>query len=482
METTCHNHIIICMRFIVSDNMQLSRKFGKWSYTHDSDVRTWSNGERLCLYFGYSIEGNLEELVAGDTNHIKNANGKFCVVVLWQDEMQVFVDYFCQTKVYYNTRNGLTVTNHIALLALTEHDIDHKSIKQFEDGWNDNERLYACKDSHNMEYMQKWNRFSSDSTVFHATSSIPQNFMLEHKGSTHINRIHYTQEDNLKAFETKLDWSTDQLEDEIHRCMEQHSAVIKREYNNICSSVSEGIDSTLQDQYFNADTRIMYHPQGEGTLLELPPKQKMMQQYRDKSLDIKFDVFDVQDIGSITSNNTIDPMLSYLDTVPTIWQVNQLTSRPDIVMYGQCADEMFMHVPKFLLARVPPPHRDRYKDSYGGRKSPAREFVDPYDGVMLDNWQMSFSHMAVPNLYNRDIENQTGVQTASLYADRRIFNLVHRVPADVQLSSMAHVRPQRNILHNHFRFPFATKQKDGAGYECRLVLKSLLTNTLTRVI
>ena len=80
------------MRFILSDNMELAHRFGKWHYSHDDGVRTWTNGERLCLYFGYSIDGDLEELIAGDPNNIKNANGKFCVVVLWQDEMQVFVD------------------------------------------------------------------------------------------------------------------------------------------------------------------------------------------------------------------------------------------------------------------------------------------------------------------------------------------------------------------------------------------------------
>jgi len=74
------------------------------------------------------------------------------------------------------------------------------------------------------------------------------------------------------------------------------------------------------------------------------------------------------------------------------------------------------------------------------------------------------------------------VLTTSLYADRRIFNLVHQMPADVQLESMAHVTPQRNILQNRFTFPFHTKQKDGAGYECRMVLKHLLTNTVQRCL
>ena len=43
------------MRFIVSDHIEGSQSFGKWKYTCFGDVRTWSDGERLCLWFGYGI-------------------------------------------------------------------------------------------------------------------------------------------------------------------------------------------------------------------------------------------------------------------------------------------------------------------------------------------------------------------------------------------------------------------------------------------
>ena len=471
------------MRFIVSDHIEGSQSFGKWKYTCFGDVRTWSDGERLCLWFGYGIEQNIEEVIRNNPNSVKDINGKFCVVMLWRDSMQVIVDYFCQTKVYYNTQNGLTVTNHLPLLPLGKQDVDYKIIEKFSQGWSKGEPLYACKSAENMKYIDEWNQFSTDNTVFFKTKSMPRDHCIEHSGGkTHIKKIHNTQVNNFKAFQSKLDWSTAQLEDQIHECMTQHSTVIKKEFSNICSSISEGIDSTLQDQYFEADVRVMYHPADPNTELELPPKQAMIRQYETKNRNINFDVFNVTDIGTITDSNTKDPMLSYLDTVPTIWQVNKLYDRPDMLLYGQCADEMFMHVPKFLLARVPPPHRTRYQESYGGKKSPARPFIDPYNGTWLEDWQTAFSHMAVPNLYNRDIENQTGVMTTSLYSDRRIFNLVHRMPADVQLESMAHVTPQKNICKDKFNFLFQTKQKDGAGYECRLVLKHLLTQTLNKCV
>ncbi len=469
------------MKFIVSDHIEGSHSFGKWKYSHDNNIHTWTDGERLCLWFGYSIEQDLEQIIKENT--IQDANGKFCVIMLWKDRMQVWIDYFGQTKVYYNTKDGITVTNYLSSLSLQEQDLDHNAINKFSQGWKEDVPMYACKDPMNMKYIYEWNEFSSDNTVFLNTFSIPRDHMLAHDSKgTHIKRVYNTQEYNLESFRTKLDWTSTQLEDKVHECMEQHSTVIKNNYNNICSSISEGIDSTLQDQYFNADIRLMYHPDDENTTEELAPKQDILKQYHTKNKHFLFETFNVKDIGTITSDYTIDPMLSFLDTVPTIWQVRSLKQKPDILLYGQCADEMFMHVPKFLMARVPPPHRIRYKDSYGGRKSPARPYKDPYNGEWHKDWQERFANMAVPALYNRDVQNQTGVLTTSLYADRRIFNLVHRMNASIQLESMAYITPQRNILKNRFDFPFYTQLKDGAGYECRLVLKHLLTDTLSKII
>ena len=124
------------MRFIVSDHIEGSQSFGKWKYTCFGDVRTWSDGERLCLWFGYGIEQNIEEVIRNNPNSVKDINGKFCVVMLWRDSMQVIVDYFCQTKVYYNTQNGLTVTNHLPLLPLGKQDVDYKIIEKFSQGWS----------------------------------------------------------------------------------------------------------------------------------------------------------------------------------------------------------------------------------------------------------------------------------------------------------------------------------------------------------
>ena len=69
-----------------------------------------------------------------------------------------------------------------------------------------------------------------------------------------------------------------------------------------------------------------------------------------------------------------------------------------------------------------------------------------------------------------------------LYGDRRIFNLVHRMPREVMVDSMANATPQRNILRDRFGFDFVTPRKDQAGYRCKEVLKRLLSRTVNNCI
>ena len=471
------------MKFVVSDIIPGDRKFGKWHYSHDNDVQTWTDGERLCLWFGYTIDKQIEEYISNDTDDLVDANGNFCVIVLGKDHLKVCLDYFGQTKIYYNTQNGLSVSNQLSLLALTRADVNKESVDGFMEGLGDDVPLYACKDPMNMQYLLEWNKWSHDNTLFRQTFSVPLDHWLTHTGGvTEIKKIYNLREQNLKSFKNQKRMSNNELEDTIHECMLTHSDIIKNQYKNIVSSISEGIDSTLQDQYFENGTRIMYHPKEPNTEKEIPPKNDIIKQYNSKGKNVRFDVFDVNSIGAIVDQYLIDPMLSWMDTVPTIWQVNSQKQKPDVLLYGTCADEMFMHVPKFLFARIPPPHRYRYQETYGGRKSPARASEDPYNGHMLQNWQEEFATMAEPNRYGRDIQSQTDVLTTSLYADRRIFNLVHKLSFDQQLDSMANVGIQKRILQDKFNFDFQTKYKDGAGYECRMVLKHLLTTVLDKVV
>ena len=471
----------------MSDSMELEHGFGKWRYSHDAGVRLWTDGERVCLYFGYTIEGSIEQLIEGDPAQVPTGNGKFCVVIMWRDRLEVHVDYFCQSKVYYHTTEGLTVTNHLPLLPLRDEDVDTVMLEHFA-------RQIYRSDGGSAFYdgaLQEWKQFSTDHTLFRGVHSIPRDHSLVHRGGeTRTMRVHDTVSSNLDALVSTLDWSSSQLEDRVHECMEQHGRVIRSCFGDICSSVSEGIDSTLQDQYLpGGHTRLMYHPEVRfkewGRDRPLEHKASTAELYRQRGARMEIEHMPVDEIGAITEHNISDVMLSYLDTLPTVWQVRALARRPDVLLYGQCADEMFMHLPKYLYARVPAAHRTSYHTRYGGRKlatAPDKD-PDPYHGGWpRGGWREAFSHMAVPNLYNRDVESQTNVLTTSLYADRRIFNLVHRMPRQVMLSSMADAGPQRAILREHFGWDFQTAHKDGAGFECDTILKTLLRHTLKQCL
>ena len=453
------------MRFIVSDTMQLDKAFGKWRYSTDAGVRTWSDGNRLCLYYGYTIDHSLDQLVRGITKEVPEANGKFCVVMLWRNSLQVWVDYFGQSKVYYHTptRDALTVTNQISLLPLDEDDIDSTAIKRFAKGiYSDEEFKHASASSYHL--LRQWQEYSTDHTVLHKVASVPLGHSLTHTlGHTNLAKVHDHMADTRTALSNTLVWDTTRLEDTVHQCMEQHSEVIKKNYNNICSTVSEGVDSILQDMYFDADHRLMYRVKEDP--LTLPWKQRVMDQFRDMDRPITLDTMPVDEVGDITQRHATDANLSYLDTVPTLWQLGRMDTKPDLVLYGQNADEMFMHRSRYLQAIGE--DTDDYRDTYAAGDSGEPGTIE---------------QLCVPFLYNREIENQTGIETTSLYSDRRIFNLVHRMPREVMIDSMANATPQRNILRHRFGFEFATPRKDQAGYRCKEVLKRLLSRTVNNCI
>jgi len=475
--------IINYMRFIVSDSMELEHGFGKWRYSHDKGVRTWSDGERLCLYYGYTIDGELEQLVRGEPELIPDGNGKFCVVMLWKDRMQVWVDYFCQSKVYYHTRDGLTVTNQIALLPLHQEDVDRAVVNRFAKGIYIHSRLpYAISSRvNNYNFLKEWKHFTTNNTVFHMTASVPPEHCLQHiDGDTKTVRTYDTKRDMTDALSRTLEWGTAQLEDRLHQCMEQHSSVIKKNYRNICSTVSEGIDSVLQDMYFEADSRLMYHPFDDSVNADahnrsLSWKTKIISQFEDRGVDVRLDLMPMSDLGVLTERHAVDVNLSFLDIVPTLWQISKaLPEKPELIMYGQNADEMFLHKMRFIRTLQHHEDMSQYQGSYAdGDKSPVKIPTG-------ESWQDNMAHLAEVNLYNRDVENQTGVQTTSLYSDRRIFNLVHRMPQPVMLESMAHAAPQVNLLRDRFGFDFQTPSKDPAGYGGHPVLKRLLTRTLDK--
>ena len=115
------------VKFFISDTEKLDSKYGKWYYKAEGCQKFKADG-RLIIYFGYTIHKPINEYIETDPYSLKYANGKYCVIILEKNTMQVIVDYFCQTKIFYRNTNRIDITNQIYMMPLTSDDIDHKEL------------------------------------------------------------------------------------------------------------------------------------------------------------------------------------------------------------------------------------------------------------------------------------------------------------------------------------------------------------------
>ena len=97
-----------------------------------------------------------------------------------------------------------------------------------------------------------------------------------------------------------------------------------------------------------------------------------------------------------------DPSCFYRDTLPTQWQLTNLKSKPDVLLFGQNGDSVFMHQPhfyyKYMLAKQIPKNisvqqkleevnkaLNNFKDCYGSK--------DNLWDQPVKNWQETFYDM-----------------------------------------------------------------------------------------
>ncbi len=508
------------MKFFVSDTEKLDNKFSKWYYWTDKKCKIFKNNERLVIYNGYTIEKSLDEYVQTDPHLLEHANGKYCAVILEKNYVKVIVDYFCQTKIFYRHTNRFEVTNQVYLFPFTTGDIDAGEIikrcripKEF--------KKYAtirnwCDWSNNGNLPEGQYNHIKCKTVFKNTFVLQPDHLLLFDGKLNIKRIHDVEEKMVSRLNQKIPTfrTSIEAEDYIHKCMEDHADVIKKNYNNIVSTISEGIDSCLQDQYFPNSKRLMYHYKNPETG-PINYKENIINEYKLKNIDIQLDTLDLSNLTNIALDVVNDPNLFWCDTLPTIWQLNNLDNKPDLFMYGQNGDQMFMHKPSLLYpylfsrqintSKTPEQVLEESKNCYGSTRNLwsfkgtrnahggweiDREFVsegNTYDydywlgyikqhkGKDLGEW---FSSKCLPDFYIREISHNTDIEGASIYADKRIFFIVYGMSNEVRLDNMRHVSIQKNILKRKFNTDFKTRFKDEAGFNIYDMVKPMVLKTI----
>ena len=497
-------------KFFISDTEKLDSKYGKWYYQAEGCQIHKIDG-RLIIYFGYTVHKPINEYVETDPYSLKYANGKYCVVILEKNTMQVIVDYFCQTKIFYRSTNRIDVTNQIYMMPLTSTDVDvqemneRKNAKQLfrsEVSADKNSPIEDLFDHH--EYKKDQNK-----TVWKDVYVLEPDHCIVVDEKLTIKRIHDTLKRNREAFNSNNRFqmvvdpydnmhfpfrSSVEAEDYIHICMEDHANVIKKTYKNVVTSISEGVDSVLIDQYFPNAKRVMYNMNPPSGPFE--HKQKIINDYELRNIPIELYTMNQDLLGEIAAATLNDPDAFFLDMLPSYAQLKHRKFKADVFLYGQNGDQMFMHRPTFLYAYLFSTQRNtnkskeqiikEYKDCYSATKD-----IWPYKGYsLLDeidkragrDWKEFFAYDALPGLYNREMEHCIDVPTTSLYCDKRIFNVVHSLPEDIMFDSLKDATIQKNILKRKFNYSILTPNKDGSPFDLWPAVLPMLKATIANCL
>lgn len=525
------------MRFIISDNTQLPNKFGKWFFWHDKDIKVHEDKETLTLYHGYAIdeERTLEDCIA-EGELPTDLNGNFSIVRLRKNSLTASVDHFSQNRIYYRDNvEGFSLTNRIYLLPFKNKDIEWTKINRYQDlakekdpqyTWYDFEKLFRERGGIEQQPTPKdltsmgYNHYSLDSsTCWKNTYNLVAGCVLHYGDKLRL--THTSQHDRLvkEGFNSKDKQfkTAGHLRDHVHQCLESHSNIIKARYKTIVCSISEGIDSQTYDAYFpdaRKITHTMKYPEqqqfkGSDIQTSADPtfKREYLGQYGDNM--IREDVFRTEEAPEIAKRWSNDTELKHWDCLPTYHQIMEKDRDMDIFVFGQQADEMFMHNAVFYLTYVKGTLRDsgmtleqqfeKYKEHvanlegryaskevlYGEnfweyRHEYSTESLEKYKeaDAYFDRWQDWFSYECMPTYYCREISHVSDRPCTSMYADTRMYHAVRNTTHEVLLDNMSDAMTQKQILKDKFGKEFKTPFKNGTYFNTAPLVKSFVEKSL----
>jgi hypothetical protein len=451
--------------FICDDGNKFTKKtlcdtYGKWVFFHDDKVSVYKGKDFIVLYSGYLIEGDIEEVASDFSFH--EANGNFFAVKLTKTDYEISIDYFQNHKIFTADKYGIEITNYLPYMTIKEEDIVRKEIQY--------------------DYNQRELTPREGLTFFgHIQSFLP---------------VYNYLQDCKDAFRQEV-WNPDELTDYIHECMTQHSQLIKDNYKNRFISLSEGIDSAVQSQYFKDDPQYVYTVSPCDAGKEgLEYKQIAAKNFPNSILW----TYECKKNIEYTHRFLRDSSTRWCAILPTMIQIEE--ANPDIVLYGVNGDEMFfrdlfphlhlLHLKYYSKSKGYIENKimedmENKRNHYGacyslGRRGKKIKHTDQtsFDffkysttdsslNYYINNWltsekdygkiEFDMLHLITPKLYTRSISCNNDVLTASLYNDRRIYHEVFKIN-NKWLEENAMDSPiQRNILKK-FDYEFVTPHKD----------------------
>lgn len=349
-----------------------------------------------------------------------------------------------------------------------------------------------------------------------------------------IKRLHNTYEDLMDAMRSKPKFTDSaQLEEYIHNCFKDHADTIREYYKDkhIVTSLSEGIDSNTEACYFPGTTKVTYSFDPPNAPLDF--KQDAVDYWKERGEEIIWDVLDVSQEGlaKIVKDYCIDPTCFYWDSAPSYWQIGKLDKKADVIIYGQCGDQMFMHKAFFyyewlfcqMMKRKDltskqkleqfneelKPFRNKFKvediknwtaeDNERNCYSAAdnilqvdkaktwqdaffdtteEQLIEELETGQVDDWMHDFTKKQTPPLYNREVSVNCDALVTSIYCDKRVFFSVMNASEDIMVDNFKHCTIQKNILKKYHNFNFRTPTKDQVELDCVGMRKPMHTDVV----
>lgn len=438
--------------FICKDPSKFTKRefkqYGEWCYHHDDKVSVWECDEYMVLYSGYLIEGDIED--ACKRWSFKDENGNFFAIKLTKQNFEIGIDYFQQHKIFVAREYGIEITNWLPWMTIRESDLVRGDLGEGRELTPEQSvTFYRHINTYCPKYYDYWG-------------------------------------DARTALKEEKWTDLDALADYIHECMEQHSNLIKSRFKNRFISLSEGIDSALQSQYFYDDPQYMYNvvpcrADKEGLVW----KQLTAKNFPNVTLDEYDTDYGIPDVFQYLK----DSSSRLVDTMPTIKQI--VKHKPDVVLYGVNGDEMFFkglysylhllalenkserYLEQVIRDEVEP-KRHQYGASYTlGNQTTSQDYINKwfdewltYPDINWDKMEDGLLEIMTPKTYNKHIACNNDVITTSLYNDRRIYHEVFKTPKSFLLGDVMDSPIQRKLL-DRFGYNFLTPHKDAvfASYE-----------------
>lgn len=414
-------------KFIKHDYEQ----FGDWYFYHDDYVRVWQGPDYVVLFAGYLIEGDVSE--ACQSWSFKLGNGNFFAIKLTLSDYEIVLDYFQQHKIFVAHKYGTEITNWLPLMTIHATDVVRKNLGEGRElNLNQGVTFYD-----------------------HVRTYVPDYYDYFYDARQSLQEERWT--------------DLDELADYIHACMTQHSMVIKSLYKKRFISLSEGIDSVLQSQYFYDDPQYMYNvipcrAGDDGVIYKAQTAKNFP--------DVTFDQYDTDSGIPDVFEYLHDSSSRVVDAMPTIKKITQ--TKPDIVLYGVNGDEMFFksldaHLCLLLLTQGDVTESDiklkrgHYGASYSlGNSLTSSDYITKWFESKPDFESASgnlIEHMT-PKTYNKHIACNCDVITTSLYNDRRIYHEVFKTSQSHLCGDVMDVPIQRKLLLKNNYTEFKTPFKD----------------------